>query len=182
MGFPGSASGKESAANAGDAGDMDSTPGSGRFPWRRAWQPPPVFLPGESQGQKSLAGFSPWGCRVRQVRSDRACMCIYSRVYMSITTSPFIPPLPSMVSLVVQTVKHLPATRETQVQSLGQEDPLEKEMATHSSTLAWKIPWMEEPGGLQSLPSLFPGNHKVFCFYFYTCNSVLLISSFLHFY
>ena len=45
-------------------------------------------------------------------------------------------------------VKHLPAMGETQVQSLGQEDPLEKEMATHSSTLAWKIPWMEEPGGL----------------------------------
>ena len=47
-------------------------------------------------------------------------------------------------------VKRLPATRETWVQSLGQEDPLEKEMAPHSSTLAWKIPWTEEPGGLQS--------------------------------
>ena len=45
-------------------------------------------------------------------------------------------------------VKHLPAMRETWVQSLGQEDPLEKEMATHSSILAWKIPWMEEPGRL----------------------------------
>ena len=51
-------------------------------------------------------------------------------------------------SLVAQTVKRLPAMRETQVRSLGQEDPLEKEMATHSSTLAWKIPQMEEPGGL----------------------------------
>ena len=48
-------------------------------------------------------------------------------------------------------VKHLPAMRETQVRSLGQEDPLEKEMATHPSILAWKIPWMEEPGGLQSM-------------------------------
>ena len=48
-------------------------------------------------------------------------------------------------SLVTQTVKCLPATRETQVQFLGGEDPLEKEMATHSSTLAWKIPWTEEP-------------------------------------
>ena len=46
-----------------------------------------------------------------------------------------------------QTVKRLPIMRETQVQSLGQEDPLEKEMATHSSTLAWKIPWTEEPVG-----------------------------------
>ena len=50
-------------------------------------------------------------------------------------------------------VKRLPAMRETQVRSLGQEDPLEKEMATHSSTLAWKIPWMEEPGRLQSIVS-----------------------------
>ena len=53
-------------------------------------------------------------------------------------------------SLVSQRLKHLSTMRETQVQSLGQEDPLEKEMATHSSTLAWRIPWTEEPGGLQS--------------------------------
>ena len=50
-------------------------------------------------------------------------------------------------------VKHLPTMWETRVQSLGQEDPLEKEMATHSSTLAWRIPWMEEHGRLQSLGS-----------------------------
>ena len=56
-------------------------------------------------------------------------------------------------SLVAQTVKHLTAMRETWVQSLGQENPLEKEMATHSSSLAWKIPWTEEPGGLQSMGS-----------------------------
>ena len=54
-------------------------------------------------------------------------------------------------SLVAQTVKCLPAMQETWVQSLGWEDPLEKEMATHSSTLAWKIPWTEEPGRLQSM-------------------------------
>ena len=52
-------------------------------------------------------------------------------------------------SLVTQTVKHLPAMQETQVRSLGQKDPLEKEMATHSSTLAWEIPWTVEPGRLQ---------------------------------
>ena len=52
---------------------------------------------------------------------------------------------------MAQTVKRLPAMQETQVQSLGQEDPLEKEMATHSSILAWKIPWTEEPGRLQSM-------------------------------
>ena len=56
-------------------------------------------------------------------------------------------------SLVAQTVKSLPAMRETQVRSQGQEDPLEKEMATHSSTLAWKIPWTEEPGGVQPMGS-----------------------------
>ena len=49
---------------------------------------------------------------------------------------------------MAQTVKHLPAMRETQVQSLGQEDPLEMEMATHSSILAWRILWTEEPGRL----------------------------------
>ena len=48
-------------------------------------------------------------------------------------------------------VKNLPAVQETQVQSLGREDPLEKGMATHSSVLAWEIPWTEETGGLQSL-------------------------------
>ena len=53
-------------------------------------------------------------------------------------------------SLVAQMVKHLPTMQETQVQSLGWEDLLEKEMATHSSTLAWKIPWTEEPGRPQS--------------------------------
>ena len=58
-----------------------------------------------------------------------------------------------MASLVAQRVKHLPAMRETQVQSLGQEDLLEKEMAAHSSTLAWKMPWTEKPGGLQSMGS-----------------------------
>ena len=50
-------------------------------------------------------------------------------------------------SLVAQRLKHLPATQETWVQSLGWEDPLEKEMATYSSILAWRIPWTEEPGG-----------------------------------
>ena len=55
--------------------------------------------------------------------------------------------------LVVQRLKHLPAIRETWVQSLGWEDPLEKEMATHSSILAWRISWMEELGGLQSTGS-----------------------------
>ena len=54
-------------------------------------------------------------------------------------------------SLVAQTVKNLPAMQEIQVRSLGWEDPLEKGMATHSSILAWEIPWTEEPGELQSM-------------------------------
>ena len=60
------------------------------------------------------------------------------------------------VSLMAQAVMNLPAmqeTQETQVRSLGWEDPLEEEMATHSSILAWKIPWTEEPDGLQSIGS-----------------------------
>ena len=57
----------------------------------------------------------------------------------------------SWASLVAQTVKHLPAVWEIRLRSLGWEDPLEKEMATHSSTLAWKIPGTEEPGRLQSV-------------------------------
>ena len=55
--------------------------------------------------------------------------------------------------LLAQMVKNLPAVQGTQVQSQGWEDPLEKEMATHSSVLAWRIPWTEEPGGLQSVGS-----------------------------
>ena len=56
-------------------------------------------------------------------------------------------------SLVAQLVKNLPARRETWARSLGREDPLEKEMATHSSILAWRISWTEEPNGLQSMGS-----------------------------
>jgi len=56
-----------------------------------------------------------------------------------------------IASLVAQMVKRMAAMQETWVRSLGWEDPLEKEMATHSSTLAWKIPWTEEPGRLQSM-------------------------------
>ena len=60
---------------------------------------------------------------------------------------------------VAQTVKRLPAMQETWVRSLGQEDALEKEMATHSSTLAWRIPWTKEAGGLQSMESQRVGHN-----------------------
>ena len=58
LGFLGGSDGKESVF---DAGDLGSVPRSGRFPWRRAWKPTPIFLPGESHGQRRLAGCSPWG-------------------------------------------------------------------------------------------------------------------------
>ena len=67
------------------------------------------------------------------------CLLIFNSIYVVFRAS-----------LVAQTVKNPPARRETWVQSLGWEDPLEEGMATHSSILAWRIPWTEEPGGLQS--------------------------------
>ena len=75
--------------------------------------------------------------------------CVYIYIYISwiIYISIYLE------ALVAQTVKCLPAMPETRVRSLGQEDPLEKEMAIHSITLAWKIPWTEEPGDLQSMGS-----------------------------
>ena len=65
---------------------------------------------------------------------------------MNFLANGYLPP----ASLMAQRLKRLPAMQETWVRSLGWEDPLEKEMATHSSILAWRIPWAEEPGGLQS--------------------------------
>ena len=70
-------------------------------------------------------------------------------------------------SLVAQMVKRLPAVQETSVRSLGREDPLEKEMETRSSTLAWKIPWVEEPGRLQSMGSHRVGHNFTFTFNHY---------------
>ena len=67
--------------------------------------------------------------------------------------------LVTKASLVAQMVKRLPAVRETRVLSLGWDEPLEKEMATHSSTLAWKVPWTEEPGMLQSMGSQRVGHN-----------------------
>ena len=79
---------------------------------------------------------------------------------------------------MAQRLKYLPAMCETWVQSLGWEDPLEKEMATHSSILAWRIPWTEEPGGLQSTGSQRVGHnretslhHVLNCFRFIFCRS-----------
>ena len=74
-----------------------------------------------------------------------SCCCLEGKIIF---------PLPFLIaSLVAQRLKRLPAMWETLVQSLGREDPLEKEMATHSNILAWRIPWTEEPGGLQTTGS-----------------------------
>ena len=79
--------------------------------------------------------------------------------------SELISPL-MLASLVAQTVKRLPAMWETWVRFLGREDPLEKEMAIPSSTLAWKIPWTEEPERTQSIASQRVGHDRVNLFYF----------------
>ena len=67
----------------------------------------------------------------------------------------------SGLTLVAQRLKRLPAMQETWVRPLGWEDPLEKEIATHSSILAWRIPWMQEPGGLQSTGSQRVGHPPI---------------------
>ena len=76
-----------------------------------------------------------------------------------------------MASLLAQRIKRLPAKQETRVRSLGWEDPLEKEMATQSSILAWRIPWTEEPGGLQSMRSQRVGRDRsdLACIYVCVC-------------
>ena len=109
-----------------------------KIPWRRRWQPTAVLLPGESHGWKSLVGYNPWG-RKESDTTERLHFHFLSTLIRA--------------SLVAQMVKRLSTVRETRVQSLGREDPLEKEMAIHFSTIAWKIPWTEEPGRLQSMGS-----------------------------
>ena len=110
--------------------------------WRRKWQPTPVFLPGESQGWSSLIGCSLWG----PAESDM------TEAIQQQQHSMF------WASLVAQLAKNPPAMWETWVQSLVWEDPLEEGMAAHPSILAWRIPWTEEPGGLQSMGSQSVGH------------------------
>ena len=108
----------------------------------------------------------PWWATVHSVQRvghDWTCLaCTHTIVYCMNILQVVYAPLKEMfspqflvfgASLVAQMVKRLPAMWETLIRSLGQKYPLEKKMATHSSTLAWKIPWMEEPGGLQSMGS-----------------------------
>ena len=94
----------------------------------RGPNPPPMLEP---RGQKTKPGSQPisvhFGTQPPSSHMAYGCLC---------------------ASLVAQTVKHLPTMRETRVRSLGREDPLEKEMASHSSILAWRIPWTADPGRL----------------------------------
>ena len=119
------------------------------------------------EGQGSLVCYSPWGrkesdttewlnwtasCRTGNGEAKSQRLRSFTPQFMlKNLTSWSWSTVTGRTSLVAQTVKHLPTMWETQVWSLGQEDPLEKEMATNSSTLAWKIPWMEEHDRLQSM-------------------------------
>ena len=96
-------------------------------------------------GSPTLSAF--WLHFSNNIRS--VCVCVTFWWFLQY----FKPSTGIRASLVVQRLKCLPAMRETWVRSLGPEDPLEKEMATHSSILAWRTPWTEEPGGLQSTGS-----------------------------
>ena len=148
--------------------------------WRRKLQPTPVFLPGESQGQGSLVGcrlpsmglhrvghdwhdlaaanMSQWASQVALVVQNLPASTGDIRDDGSIPGSgrslwrrDGYPLQYSWASLLAQLVKNPPAMQETWVRSLGWEDPPKEEMATHSSIFAWKIPWTETPGGLQSM-------------------------------
>ena len=131
MSFPSSWVIKNLPASAGDTGS-----GPGTIPWRRKWQPTPVFLPGKSRGQRGLEGYSPWG--------HKELDTIEQLNWTELKQQKRPPRWHSGKEFCN-------ARDETQVQSLGWEDPLEKEMVTHSSILAWRIPWTEGPGGLQSM-------------------------------
>ena len=120
-----------------------------KIPWRRKWQPTPVFLPGESPGQRSLGGQSSWVCQESDITKRLNTHTIKLLIMPLRGVSKYL----CATHMVAQMVKNPPAMQETWVPSLGREDPLREGMATHSSILAWRIPWTEEPGRLQSMRS-----------------------------
>ena len=133
MGFPCGYSGKESACNVGDLGLI---PGLRRSPGEGKGYP--LQYSGLENSMDYV--YSPWGCK----ESDRT-------EWLSLSL---------WASLIAQLVKNLPAVQETEVWSLGREDSLKKAMATHSSILAWRIPWTEEPGspwGCKESDTLYVG-------------------------
>ena len=112
------------------------------------WQGHPVIMAetGPIHNRAKMMKYS-------SLRINPSTCCCFTNNHSSLALT-LLPPRQILLkypTLVAQTVKRLPTMRETQVWSLGREDPLEKEMATHSSTLAWRVPWTEKPGRLQSL-------------------------------
>ena len=105
------------------------------IPWKREQLPTPVVFSGKSHGQRSLEGYSHGVAKGQTQLSDRMTIVLYSFPGGSHGKEEYA------------------SMQEIRVQTLGQEDPVEKEMATHSSVLAWRIPWTREPRGLQSIAS-----------------------------
>ena len=118
----------------------------------------PRWLSGkEFTCQYRVHRFNPWSRKISQVAEQlNLCVTTIEPVTPEPRSCNYLTVLPS--PHVARRVKHLPPMWDTRVQSLGREDPLEKAMAPHSSILAWKIPWTEEPGRLQSMGSLRVGH------------------------
>ena len=114
--------------NAGASKKRGFDPWVGKILWWRKWAPTPIFLPGKSHGQRGLVDYSPW-CHKESDTTERLTLLL------------------SFYRWLKRQRIYLSAMRETWVWSL------EKEMATHSSSLVWEIPWMEDPGRLQSMGS-----------------------------
>ena len=138
---------KNLLANAGGIRHAGSIPGLGRSPGEGNSNPLQYSCLEKSHGQRSLVGYSPWGGK-ESAMTERLTLFTFTKALYR-------------ASLVAQMVKRLPEMWETQVRFLGREDALEKEMAIHSNTLAWKIPWTEEPDRLQSMGSQRVRHHWV---------------------
>ena len=123
--------------------------------WSMKWQATPVFLPGKFHGQRNLVSYRPWVAQGQTQLSTHTVAFTYRSTTSSLNNDTTIASCkrPGGTSLRAQSIKNPPAMRETRVQSLSLEDPLEKEMATHASILDQRIPWTEEPDGLQSMGS-----------------------------
>ena len=143
-----------------------SIPGLGRLPGGGHGNPLQYSCLENPHRQQSLVGYSPQGGKKPDttkhstgIQFDLFCMCFSSipELYWRDHLSPLGVLAPSSnvrwlgASLVTQTAENLPAMQETKVQSLGQEDPLGKGMATHSSIVAWRVPWTQEPGRWQPM-------------------------------
>ena len=107
-GFPGGIVVKSLPASAGDERDIGLIPGSGRSPWKRTWQPTPVFLPGEFHGQRSLAGYCPYGRKVRHDWSDSAGPMLTIMLVTTITSNclPAVCYQPNLLPSILSTLEH----------------------------------------------------------------------------